>query len=933
MNKPPLKIEGIGSLYESILNSIPVGVYIWRHNADGSMGFEYVNQPFCSLLGLESDAILSDYRCTFDIVHPDDIESLNQVNREARESLTSFDWTGRFMVHGEVRWIQIKADPTPEADGGSLWTGVISDITDQKMGEQLVTKWSDAFNHAALGIALGDVNTNTIIETNPAFANMLGYSNEELIGKPILDLYPEAERAQVLQELTKVLDHDVSRYESRLVHKGGSTFPVQVDLATVRDQSGKPVFRVATAQDITWRKHSEALLHLQGEIVKNAAAGIALVKLDGTFYYTNTQFEGMFGYAPGELLGKSVSIVNAPTKKSPEETAAEIMSALERDGRWSGEIWNRKKDGSDLWTVANVSSFQDPELGTLLISHQVDITERKQLESSLQQEHNLNASILKLAGPVIMVVDHTGAIVSFNRTAEELSGYSFEEVRGKPYFWKHFLSPEERSGVEEVFEAAMVAVGNVHSQFENHWIDKHGGKRLISWSNSILTDELGEAHSLITIGIDITERRHAEEELKASEMRLKKILNASPISVHIATKQGRELMFCNASYADIIENPNPIEDDPRNYYVYPEEYDEIIEATARGESVTNRQVELLVKGNIVWVLASYMPMQYMDVEAVLGWFYDITTLKDFENTLRIAAITFESQEGMMVTNADGNILRVNEAFTHITGYPAADVIGKNSRVLQSGRMNKDFYESMWNTIRKDGFWSGEIWNRRKIGEIFPAQLTITAVKDDDGRVTNYVGSILDITERKISEAQIQQLAYYDHLTGLPNRRLFRDRLEQDIKRVARNGSPLALLFIDLDRFKEVNDTLGHNKGDMLLIEVAKRIRQHVRDTDTFARLGGDEFTIILPEYGEISSIERVVQKVVHDLALPFDLGDGDISHISCSIGIALYPLDAESIENLLKHADQAMYAAKQGGRNGFSYFTRSMQEELKEKRH
>ena len=179
--------------------------------------------------------------------------------------------------------------------------------------------------------------------------------------------------------------------------------------------------------------------------------------------------------------------------------------------------------------------------------------------------------------------------------------------------------------------------------------------------------------------------------------------------------------------------------------------------------------------------------------------------------------------------------------------------------------------------------------------------------------------------------QLRQMAFYDTLTGLPNRRLFRDRLEQDTKRVSRNHTSLALLFLDLDRFKEVNDTLGHDKGDLLLIDVARRIKKHVRDTDTFARLGGDEFAIILPEYENRSNVERVIQDMLIEIEKPFDLGGGNVGHVSGSIGIALYPQEAENIDELLKHADRAMYAAKLGGRNGFSYFTRSMQEEANEK--
>ena len=202
---------------------------------------------------------------------------------------------------------------------------------------------------------------------------------------------------------------------------------------------------------------------------------------------------------------------------------------------------------------------------------------------------------------------------------------------------------------------------------------------------------------------------------------------------------------------------------------------------------------------------------------------------------------------------------------------------------------------------------------------------------EEGKVIRIRGTIQDITERKRVEAQVEHLAFHDQLTRLPNRRLFRDRLEQDMKRVIRDKSSLALLFIDLDRFKEVNDTLGHDKGDILLVEAARRIRQHVRDSDTIARLGGDEFAIILPDYGETSNIDRVVREVLQALEMPFDLGDRNVGHISGSIGIALYPHEAESIDDLLRHADQAMYAAKSSGANRFSYFTRKMQDEARNK--
>jgi len=302
-----------------------------------------------------------------------------------------------------------------------------------------------------------------------------------------------------------------------------------------------------------------------------------------------------------------------------------------------------------------------------------------------------------------------------------------------------------------------------------------------------------------------------------------------------------------------------------------------------------------------------------------------------ESALRIAATAFETQEGILVTDAATNILRVNSAFTTITGYTADEAIGNTPALLKSDRQDKMFYDSMWASINETGFWSGEIWNRRKNGEVFPEQLTITAVRDEGGSVTNYVASLSDISSRKQSEEQILRLAFYDQLTGLPNRRLLLDRLAQDIKKSRRNGRSLAVLFIDLDRFKEINDTLGHTKGDKLLIEAAGRIRKLVRETDTLARLGGDEFTLILPDYDGPTHIDRIAEYIVDELDRPFDLGDGDFGHISGSVGITRYPEDARDIDELLKHADQAMYAAKAAGRSRFSHFTPALQQAAQEK--
>jgi diguanylate cyclase (GGDEF)-like protein/PAS domain S-box-containing protein len=294
--------------------------------------------------------------------------------------------------------------------------------------------------------------------------------------------------------------------------------------------------------------------------------------------------------------------------------------------------------------------------------------------------------------------------------------------------------------------------------------------------------------------------------------------------------------------------------------------------------------------------------------------------------LRLAASIYENtSEAMMITDEENNILAINPAFTEVTKYEAEEVIGKDPGMLASETHDEAFFKELWGTLNTTGEWRGEIWNRRKNGDEFVEWLTINTIYDANGKVHRRVSLFSDITERKKADAMIWRQANYDTLTQLPNRRLFQDRLEQGIKVASREKVKLALLFIDLDRFKEVNDTLGHHMGDQLLVEASQRISSCIRETDTVARLGGDEFTVILNELHDLSHIGVVSHKIIESVAKPFKL-QGKHLFISASVGVTVYPEDAVSAEELLKNADQAMFAAKQNGRNRVNYFTKSMQD-------
>lgn len=312
---------------------------------------------------------------------------------------------------------------------------------------------------------------------------------------------------------------------------------------------------------------------------------------------------------------------------------------------------------------------------------------------------------------------------------------------------------------------------------------------------------------------------------------------------------------------------------------------------------------------------------------ILSVVEDISAYAEAKEKLRLSSLVLEnSSEAMLITDNDNLIITVNPAFTKITGYTLDEVRGKNPGHFKSGRHSREFYDKMWESLRETGQWQGEIWDRRKNGQEYAKWLTIDSIKDGRGEIHRYVAIFSDITQRKLSEETIWKQANFDSLTGLPNRRMFHQQLQDKISACGRTHDNVALLLIDLDHFKEVNDTLGHDIGDQLLQLASKRIVACIRESDFVARLGGDEFTIILTNYHAPGNVEITAQKIISKLAEPYELQE-EIVHVSASIGITFYPQHAENIKALIKNADQAMYAAKSKGRNCYSHFTQELQDD------
>ncbi len=443
-------------------------------------------------------------------------------------------------------------------------------------------------------------------------------------------------------------------------------------------------------------------------------------------------------------------------------------------------------------------------------------------------------------------------------------------------------------------------------------------------------DEIGDLIGGFNRLLEILGQREAA--LKESELRLRTIIENEPECIKIVDAQGRLKQMNPAGLAMIeADSLDQVAGRSMLSVIAPEyraAFEDMHRRVLAGESVQMLFEVLGLKGGRRWLETHAVPMLDKGEVVQLAVTRDVTERKRAEAALRIAAAAFESKEGMMVTDADGVILRVNQAFSESTGYAQDELVGQTPRLLKSGRHSNEFYRDMWESINRTGGWQGEIWDRRKNGEIYPKWLTISAVKGDDGTVTHYIGTHFDITERKKAEEKIAELAFFDQLTGLPNRTLLLDRLKQVMTASARSDSHGALLFIDLDYFKTLNDTLGHDMGDLLLKQVAQRLTTCVREVDTVARLGGDEFVVMLANLSTsqreaAADVETVAEKIVTTLNQAYQLNDVAF-HSTASIGITLFRGQLATIDDLIKQADLAMYKAKEAGRNAFHFFDPAM---------
>ena len=528
------------------------------------------------------------------------------------------------------------------------------------------------------------------------------------------------------------------------------------------------------------------------------------------------------------------------------------------------------------------------------------------------------STVLNTVDALVLVVDRIGRIVRFNRACEQLSGYTAAEVLGSPV-WELLIPKSELAGARDAFHR--VHAGQFPNRHESHWRTRSGERRLIAWSDTALLDVAGEVEFVVATGIEIPDPSHSRERVAMYE----RIVSAA--TEHLSFV-GRDYVYraVNAAYVEaharsdtgiVGHHVAELLGDATFENIRP-----YLDRCLNGQAVTfQRWFDFNGIGRRLMDVA-YSPAQGEDgrIIGIVVNSRDITEQVKAETDRRLAMKVFKhAGDAILVTDNEGVIVDVNPAFCRISGYAREEVIGADAGIAKSGLHGTDFYRRMWATLRAEGYWEGEVWDQRKGGEVFPKWLTINAVVDSGGQTTHYVGMFSDITEEKAREEQLRRLAHHDSLTELPNRVLFFDRLSQAIAHSRRDRRYVAVMFIDLDHFKAVNDKFGHDMGDRLLCGIAARLVDCVRCSDTVARLAGDEFTVILPDLAEPAAAGRVADKMLARLAAPFEL-EGHRVTVTASIGIAVHPRDASEPEALLARADQAAYAAKREGRNARLYY-------------
>lgn len=785
----------------------------------------------------------------------------------------------------------------------------------------------EIINACPIPIAINDIAHN-IVMLNREFTKTYGYTVDDI---PTLEdwwpkAYPDEDYRQSIieswgQQLKKVNEdgREFAPLEVKIQCKNGET---KLVMATVTPLGNRhKSVNLVVLYDVTERTSITEQITASHNILQSVieTLPVRVFWKDKSLRYLggNTAFANDAGEtSPTNIIGKLDS--ELAWKDQSELYQSDDHNVMQsKQAKLAFEEPQTTPNGDMIWLRTSKLPLFDTT-GTILgiLGIYEDITKQKKIEDMLW----LSQTFLDKSKTAFFRLSPTGQVQYVNEYACHSLGYSKDELIGM-YPWE--FDPDFSASAWPILWDNLLKDEVINSESRHQ--RKDGTIYDIDITAHYITFN-GEEFSF-TFVQDISDRKKTEKALRQKEGYQRALIDSFPFEVWLKDTESHFLAV-NQKFCDTFKSPS------KEYLVGKTDFDitspELAESYRKDDldvmsSRQNKMIEEVVKDplNTKWVETYKAPVidETGALLGTVGFFRDITDRKIAEAELRIAAIAFESQEGMIITDASSTILKINQAFTRITGFTEQEAIGQKMKLLKSGVHDALFYKNMWESIHNLGSWQGEIWNRRKNGEVYPEWLTITAVNNKDEVTTHYVGSMIDITTRKAIEQQVQHLAHHDPLTDLPNRALLKDRLHQALAQARRDSEMLAIMYLDLDDFKPVNDSLGHDVGDMLLKEVAIRLLTCVkRESDTVSRVGGDEFVILITGIERTNDAEIVAQNILNSLNQSFNIGEHNVN-ISTSIGIASYPKLGTDAASLMKNADNAMYQAKSAGRNCFKVAT------------
>ena len=923
-----------------IFERAQIGIIVLRNRA-----IQRCNRRFEEIFGYGPGEMIGE---STRIYFPSD-EAWDEMGRRAYTMLSE---TGNFTGEGEYRrkdgsvvWCHISGRPINPEKPEEGYVGLYDDVTEKRRVEAalkaLLREQTLIFERAHTGIMF--VRDRVILRCNPRFEEMFGHAHGALIGQSTRVLFPDEQAwiengARVYSILRRDSIHDD---DVHYVRGDGSPIVCHV-IGSQIDPADPTAGTVWLYEDITARRATEqALLQSHREqqlIFDNALIGISYQR-NRVIERCNRRLEEIFGYPSGGLTKQSTRILFASDDDWEEAGRRVYAEGADRD-TFDGEILYCRRDGARILVRVIGRLIEATGDGQTWIWTYDDITTRRAAEEALARNAREYALIFDNA--MIGIAYMRGRVfLRCNRNLEEMFGFPVGGLTGKTSRVL-FANDEDWDATGQ----RMQAVVREEKGFSGEILyRKQDGTPVWALVNGQPIAE-GDGQVWIWTMQDVTRRRQAEDALRRShdemEQRveertaelvhqlhfMKQMIETIPGPVFYKDREGRYLGF-NEYFVNLIGQPREKLLGATVYDIEPADLadryraaDEELFNRHPGAQVYEAQVQRASgeRRDMIFHKATYADADG-SVGGLIGVMFDITERKRMEERMQQAATVFDSSaEGITITAPDGSIIAVNRAFTEITGYGESEVLGRNPRFLQSDRQNKGFYREMWDAITHSGRWKGELWNKRKDGSLFPESLTISAVKDAAGNVMHYVGIFSDITEIKRANELLDHQAHHDHLTGLPNRLLLEDRLQGALLRAQREQVQVALLFVDLDRFKNINDSLGHHVGDRVLCDVARRFCALTRESDTVARLGGDEFLIVMEGIHDPGVASRIADKILDDLRLnPVTLEQEFF--VGASIGISLFPQDGQDSATLLKNADAAMYRAKERGRNTYQFFS------------